>query len=253
MPITTNYLRDCHITIMNTCLDYINITELDALIAARSGPYSLQKWEPGYAARDLSPSPSADEEKKRLAGNSVFKAIQLGFGASTGVDIDSWVLENSTFPGRNSLDEGRPLDEGRQSPTKFSTTGRSQVLQDYPALLSYATSQFFIHARLAQQSRDKKAPEDIIARLLNDGGWGRLAVLKETIPPWTRLRSYAEHIGLSTWVDYINELVPRAASASLESRSLGFQDEIISAVPWPAARRGSGSVASFSSAGSHQE
>ncbi|KAK1759936.1 hypothetical protein QBC47DRAFT_338452 [Echria macrotheca] len=233
-----------HTAIMNTCLDYITIAELDALIAARAAvkaaraAVNQQRSQANGQANaslgtrdpsaDTCPSPAATRNKK-IIQISGFDAIQERFRESTGVNITSWIQGHSSFA------EPSSSETTIQPP---STTGQSQVLEDYPALLSYVASKFFTHARLVE-SEGAATPAAIILRLLRVG-WKRLALLKETIPLGTSLRGYSESIGLSTWVAYIDAIAPPGAGAS-------------SYEPRPTARRRGSSVASFGSAGSHLE
>ncbi|KAL3605220.1 hypothetical protein FPOAC2_00162 [Fusarium poae] len=203
-----------HLSIMSTCLDYIRITELDALIQARRArPGSSdarenlepQAWRRPRPSRSVPVSEKDVHNERRLGPtreqmNQVeeegSRMDMLGkfFSTAPHIDIPRW-METSQLAADMALSESSPC-----STTHRSLSCRSQVLEAYPALLSYATFELFSHARLA----DKKGtdPSHIISRLEEQDLWDRWVTLREDIPQGLNLPDYAMSQRLSTWVDY---------------------------------------------------
>lgn len=255
-----NPIGNGHIFIMGSCLDYINIAELNALVSARvvatqpEADTAMHESKNGnqrsfHIPHNRSPSPTMEE--KEMMRISLLQTIQQSFGTDAGIDIMSWVFGESDPPDQTRTDEKRA-----GSPTKISTAGRSQVLEDYPALLSYIISEFFTHAQAAE-ALNTVGRFIIISRLLNEGSWQRWLTLKETISPLTKLRDYAVGLGLNSWVSWINHTTEMIGP--IETRRLSLNTEMPAQSRFHATdqtyvrtvnRRG-GSVASFGSAGSH--
>ncbi|KAG6364552.1 hypothetical protein INS49_006154 [Diaporthe citri] len=78
-----------------------------------------------------------------------------------------------------------------------STAGSSQVLEDYIALLSYATSELFTHARKADV--EGLDPSHVVWRL-RDGTWDRWKALQEDVDERTEFLYFAANLGLSFWL-----------------------------------------------------
>jgi len=263
-----------HVFIMDTCLDYIKIRELDGLVlarhAARSGePFgdvTGQAADPGSRCTSLTSSRGGLGEQdwtdrldqrehsqfvpteasgilgsgSGLPGTSTFKTIQESFDPATEVDIDSWIAGNvDTTSPKMTIDELQPKSSG-QVPIQRHRRG----LQDHPALLSHATSKFFTHARLAEERLAN--PDHIIYRLTRhfDGSgitlWDRWAALKEDVPKGTTLRQYAAALGLKSWINS-PMLNPDNFDTPSSPKAVNRQ---------PKSQRPP-SVASFSSASSH--
>lgn len=107
-----------------------------------------------------------------------------------GIDIAAW-RENGQIAASS-----RPSSTGKESRSYFS--GFSNILEAFPALLSYATTQMFIHARLAEEGGAD--PRGIIRRLVRGQKWARLMALTEGIAPDTGLLPYAVSEGLISWI-----------------------------------------------------
>ncbi|KAH8666069.1 hypothetical protein BGZ61DRAFT_461584 [Ilyonectria robusta] len=213
-----------HLSIINTCLDYINIVELDALVQARildqnqngtlapiftssgnrSGPSSRELGSPvrhGEAqARNFGGFPWPPDAELQNYGTIIplhtaehrdgtdaiftFESLREMFPLSVTIDIEHW-----TTTTQNMYDQGLQELRSRNSSARQSVTGQSQMLQSYPALLSYATFQLFNHFRLARaQGVDIKSA---LARLGRSDTWARWVALKEDIPQGLGLAEYA--------------------------------------------------------------
>ncbi|KAI1130302.1 ankyrin repeat-containing domain protein [Nemania abortiva] len=80
-------------------------------------------------------------------------------------------------------------------------SAKSQTLDEYPALESYAINRIFLHARLAQDSGANPAP---IILLLHDGCyWKRWLILQDNVTRSSSLLSLAVEQKLDTWVQYM--------------------------------------------------
>lgn len=84
-----------------------------------------------------------------------------------------------------------------QASQHTSVTGCTEVLEDYPALLSYATFELFTHARKADA--EGLNPNHIIWRL-QDGAWDRWKALREDVDERIELLYFAADLGLSSWL-----------------------------------------------------
>ncbi|KAF5003078.1 hypothetical protein FDECE_10359 [Fusarium decemcellulare] len=245
----THPIGQGHLSIMSTCLDYLDIAELDALVQARSRAEKIDGAQPRQieAASCSSPSlssanvarslrsvdlrtgrplpirslslhsghsssmkrddsPAARSLRQNLAheawraqrnveATSIFETLRAS-DTKPNIDVVQWVATNESVAGSLSL-----ALSTRNSAASMSIAGRSQVLEDYPALLSYATFELFTHARLAEE--DGADPQPIINRIQTNQTWERWATLRENVPKGTALIQYATFEGLDSWVDAI--------------------------------------------------
>ncbi|KAI1170769.1 hypothetical protein F4777DRAFT_583560 [Nemania sp. FL0916] len=271
-----------HCSIMATCLDYINIKELDALVDAR---YMVEQPEKD-GSMEGSPEPSSSRnphvpaqpagnvlnypistdqgsglsididrdlrriyharKQRKIEPASVFELVKKSFEPSS-INMTRW-LEGTLPTEQCVVDPVSPNEWACNSPAAPSVTGQSQVLEDYPALLSYATFEFFTHARLAEEK--DADPGAIISRLMIKGGWARWKALRENIPRKVELRNYVADLGLSSWVKHI----PASPQEDpRQEQTLGPWSSTSNHVPSAptAPRKRRRSVASFSSASSH--
>ncbi|RWA03482.1 hypothetical protein EKO27_g11626 [Xylaria grammica] len=296
-----------HLTIMTTCLTYINIKELDALIQARDlvekreecrltedlpahkpndtrcitdtsiSPKATDKRSEGsldeasplrgpephlvdrapsptpwgswrtpsplhrYVKRKRTPPPYSRQIRRKTEQASVFEVLKESSDPKP-IDMIRWL---ETLPTGDCVVDPIPGNESaRNSPMAPSVTGQSQVLEDYPALLSYITSAFFTHARLAEERGADPSP--IINRLMQQGSWARWVTLREDVPRGVELSKYAADQGLSSWANSIPQPTRPEDNSIAQSRDYKYTQPSSSK---PAKR--AGSVASFSSAGSH--
>jgi ankyrin repeat protein len=77
-------------------------------------------------------------------------------------------------------------------------TVQTRLLEDYPALLSYAVSEIFTHAQLADEAGADPTP--IIRRFQKKGQWTRWLALAEDLSLKTGMLYFAADQGLSAWV-----------------------------------------------------
>ncbi|PTB78818.1 hypothetical protein M440DRAFT_1420863 [Trichoderma longibrachiatum ATCC 18648] len=228
-----------HLTIMATCLDYVHIAELDALVKARilaAGRRDRAKHLDKTSSGDAHSQHSTAGEQLRPTvkdsrNASVFDS--LASNPALGIDIVEWLATDGRTPVRWSLPEELPCG----SDTSASDESPARVLEDYPALLSYATSTMFIHAQMAEKDGIDQSP--LVKRFEDEATWNRWLALREDIPNNTPMRSYAVQMGLRSWSQhYIRDgvLSPSASEQAEDGDSSS---------DW------SGSVASFSSASSH--
>lgn len=223
---SNNNLEDCatlddfvgkgHISSMHTCIDYMNISELDSLVrarldAARRDMYSLP-MQRGHTAvgtdgqfniKTQFPSELASKAKRAGAdrkGRHSVPAVQilpltnemlyeLEQEAQPVVNLQErvvhWLLGVRDRPAGDpeSVSEAQQV----QMPDKLEThhsSIKSQVLEDSPSLLNYALFQLFTHARLADANMCD--PQSIIDRLSNKGTWTRFLALREDLPQQQR-------------------------------------------------------------------
>ena len=80
-------------------------------------------------------------------------------------------------------------------------TVESRLLEDYPALLFYATSELFAHAKAADETGADA--REIINRIQTGDMWHRWILLREGLSLQTELFYYAANLGLSTWLPSI--------------------------------------------------
>ncbi|KAJ2988239.1 hypothetical protein NUW58_g4084 [Xylaria curta] len=219
-----------HLTIMATCLDYINIKELDTLIQARNQvaerrlgtqftredlkdpverASSLRKPENSLEHRAQSPVHSKSKHRyHERTPSPPNKRIRSGKEQASPVKV----LKNPSDPGCTEItrwlemlptseyfDDPNPSNELAYSSLEPSlATGQPEVLEDYPALLSYATFEFFTHARLAEVRGTD--PSVIIRHLTDYGSWARWVTLREDVPQGSQIIDYAARLGLHSWI-----------------------------------------------------
>ncbi|KAK5661230.1 hypothetical protein OQA88_11123 [Cercophora sp. LCS_1] len=196
---------DGHISIMNMCIDYLHIEELDALVDARK---RLANRQP-VANPDSSIIETSITDKEAADDMDIDSAPQLSkaegaFSASITQKetIDCMDIDNpdtaeegkgDTWPagaeGIDTLGWVTSLTEDTYSdpntsphipshvPPSVSLSPRTEVLEEIPALLSYAVDELFRHAGLARQSNANLEP--VFARLSEKDTWERWLVLSE--------------------------------------------------------------------------
>lgn len=115
-----------------------------------------------------------------------------------------------------------------------SASQRSQLLEDYPALLSYATVKFFAHAKLGEAiGLDATS---VIRRIAQPSLWNRWLTLREGLPMSTSLLKFAELQGLQTWQDVLRRLATEPLHSSDDK--LLYREESDKVYPWSAASSG---------------
>jgi hypothetical protein len=268
-----------HLSIMSMCLDYLKIKELDALVEARtqarrraqvkvapdkmSGNDNVPRDNSGLS---LVASTGADRrpqkfEKQQGLGiilpgenggfdrSAVFEVLKMSHQEAAGVDIHDWMEIND-----NILDGMLPKPSSHTT-SPPSASAISQILEDYPALLSYATSELFTHAQNAHNNG--RLLDNVLHRLYDLGTWERWKTLKEDVPQHLTLEQYVWNIGLGAlplmrpWAESTmfsqQQVIDRCESRSAWHTT---SPKLLPSTPKQVGK-GSSSVASFSSAGSH--
>lgn len=270
-----------HISIIGTCLDYINIKELDALVEARtlpskkpvternqaflSVPMRRGSWAGSQASSiESSPSPSLDAPRGwgRRASGSVksfgsayshssshgarpgrysHDSIRTNFFTGGVLNVSNWSpIQRSSRPSSKRSKAGRKPHQGESAfeqlkkasdaawdrdyfaqrmsmykiaPDQISVnpslpydtmTVQTRLLEDYPALLSYAVSEIFTHAQLADEAGADPSP--VIRRFQKRGQWTRWLALAEDLSLRTGLLYFAADQELSSWVRRLGTL-----------------------------------------------
>ncbi|KAK4208732.1 hypothetical protein QBC37DRAFT_391785 [Rhypophila decipiens] len=256
-----------HIFIMETCLKYIGIHELDALVQARNvaalkvlndASNDSRQHQPTQSQADGTPQQLLNHDTNKdncdnqisnherflyvypecpgavgmgtaSAETPTFRMLRESSGPVIGIDITLWITGVLDFMvSTMDVDESFP-----KSPTQLSVVGQARVLEDHPALLSYVTSELFTHAWLAY--RCGADPLKLFDGVYGTHSWHRWVALREDIPLEVSLRSYAAIFGV---LDDSLEL-----EASDEPHHTAFDDYV--------SHEREGSVASFGSAGTH--
>lgn len=221
-----------HLSILATCIDYIEIKELDALIEARTRadrheqhPQKLGTGKHSARSGSTSDSPPLSRPasfgarhqsgigfpRRRLRPTDVLERLKRSPEPDPLLETSRWIDTNLTAI--SALASDPMLLAGPSSPASgFSATGQSQVLEDYPALLSYATSELFGHAGLAEE--EGADPHGVVKRLMDGIAWSRFVALREDLPLNTQLSRHVADLGLSSWTRYIR----------VRSVFLGFHD-----------------------------
>ncbi|KAJ6032542.1 hypothetical protein N7540_003274 [Penicillium herquei] len=193
-----NPIGDGHLSIISTCLDYLQITELDSLVDARilcpSPPSTPQSGDSARSKRLTTNKPGGGD----FGVDDYLDIINESSNLGQTCKVSRWLEMNSFSEGQIYLNEGTHI-----SATSFSATERSRVLEEYFALLMYATFNLFIHARQAQDWGADSSP--IIKRFMEGKTWARWIVLREDLPRGAQLLDYAARQGLSSWVRYITK------------------------------------------------
>ena len=255
-----------HMTIINTCLRYIRISELDALVEAR-----MKQWMPKRSRRTRASGSVASFEsagsrcsgessnlpankpaspKRRSSLDAPLPVLGGPRVSASGAptrrflfpgqpsparpdmaqteqcsvpspfDVHQWLNRveqlgdsNETKHGPNVVPGGEPLsnheasrsharpyddsqlESGSQGP---SAAGRSQVLEDFPALLGFITTMFPYHATAADAAgADATA---LVEELVRSSTWARFLCLRELVPYDMPFAEYAAQENLPTWV-----------------------------------------------------
>ncbi|KAK0758881.1 hypothetical protein N5P37_008367 [Trichoderma harzianum] len=261
-----------HLSIMATCLDYINIAELDALVNARirvarkkiiwkNSQYSSDDMDSSsfhptpYASTnpedpDLNQRPHEEQLANRKGYVPVFDKLAL-LDHIPGIDILAWMAEGDG----TSAKQMYPGEFPRGSVTHSSGLSSLRLLEDYPALLSYAIFEMFTHARLAAKDGVNIGP--FIRRLNDEATWQRFVALREDIPTGMNVVAYALDMGLPSW-DVLDAMRPSNCARPPDNGDGNGEDSDKDSSPKlpPLQRRRRSissrrSVASFSSASSH--
>lgn len=87
---------------------------------------------------------------------------------------------------------------------------KSQTLEEYPALASYALNRAFIHAEAG--FRCDADPKELLEKLVLHDRWGRWYALQEGVTSSKRLEDFFGERGMESWVAIIDQLKSGAAA-----------------------------------------
>ena len=247
-----------HLSIMETCLKYLDIKELDGLVQARIRSHkapNLKRPRPrssdGSNSSDGLPGSPASfgsagshhsrRRKRRNKAQSVpepqgsFQPVfeQLR-NSNRGEDqyltrIDMYQADT----GRTSVIDlhESPTRVAAKSPTVATTAGSQRLLECSPSLLSYAIFELFCHARLADElDADPTSLIEMLGRR-----WERWLALHEGLPLDTGLMYYAAGQSLTSWIRIALDPNKRSLSTvpSTVPAALDVQNAIREAVTKP--------------------
>jgi hypothetical protein len=218
----THPIGSGHLSIMATCLDYVNIGELDALVGARQrvthqgkdnnkgqSPMSLTESNSdcslGYEEHPPQGTITLPLCRKRTPEDDRRpEQIISDFPESYPfMAVHRWLEES-----RNSTAESDLLIKVPRAPfSDVSDTFHSQILEDHPALLSYATFAMFEHARLADIDGADITP--ILDRLNDETTWARWKSLREDVPEGVELLDFLDDLGLVSWISAFHDRFSR--------------------------------------------
>jgi hypothetical protein len=228
-----------YVSIMDTCLDFIEVPELDDLVKARLDlpdqmdiPEDESSESESYRSRKSSvrsfSSASSVRHARALSyassGATSFTGRQgvsppsapgvfLGVGPRanhSNTELHEGSTEEMMAYRISLLSQSRLHDSSSFLPQASSIDSLSVsldyaqpgYLQNYPALLSYILSTFHIHAKAAEKQGVDATR--IILRLRDGRLWQRWLCLTETIPQGTKLIAWAEAEGLLSWVTHLS-------------------------------------------------
>lgn len=211
-----------HRYIMETCFKYLNLSELDALVEARL----LVRPAPNDGSDSTQSFPvKRSNSVSEIQDLSSFEKLQANSLAS-GIDIDEWMSSNSAPDAECQM-------MSCASSSRATDTARSQILEDYPALLSYCLFNVFEHAKSTQGLSGGD-----LHTVLSADTWNRWVILREDLPPDISLSDYLVEQGLEARAIVLGQ--SNSQCKEREPQIPGHQK--------PKRKR---SVASFGSASSH--
>ncbi|RBR19576.1 uncharacterized protein FIESC28_05571 [Fusarium coffeatum] len=221
--VLTHLIGRGHLSIMATCLDYIKITELDALVEARQRVTTQKKNQdeaqsPMLSTQSNSERPvsvcSLGKERQPLQGiltpplhhksrperartsDSVITGLSNSYPT---MNVHRWLSESCNL----TVESDVLSNITRAQNLDGSDTFQTQVLEDHPALLSYATFAMFEHARLAHIDEADLTP--ILDRLADKTTWTRWKYLREDVPVEVDLLTFLEDWGLGSWISTLHD------------------------------------------------
>jgi protein SERAC1 len=185
------------------------------------------RWSPSvWRSSDtqmVSDSSAKSLSKRRLTEHSTFMSssnLSKYSSSSAGIDVDVWRRTAQANPRPST---SLTMSSGEGSVSSFS--GKSNVLGAFPALMSYATSQVFVHARLIgddPKGLDKQLFTHVMQKMMSS--WPRLLALKEDIAHDTELLYTLADRGLGLWIPGIAALdlqaPARAVLQAIEKKHL---------------------------------
>ncbi|PCD31340.1 hypothetical protein AU210_010995 [Fusarium oxysporum f. sp. radicis-cucumerinum] len=220
---SVNSLVDCHCTIVDTCIDYLFIPELDEYVVARQRVNMASL----ISASLCSETPFETEEPPNV------EAQQKGRGsghAFEGLDaLRPWqsieVVENWLAGGALSSYTGSIAGSVKRSVSRESlVAATSRVLDDYPALLVYTITEIMQHIEFAKLDLNPtQKTQNLMARLGDDAIWKRLRALQQEKRTRKRTAEWIEavtHNRLPSYPNRISTRLPPPANGPRSPRSI---------------------------------
>ncbi|KAF3023462.1 hypothetical protein E8E14_001444 [Neopestalotiopsis sp. 37M] len=254
-----------HLQIMETCLDYLDIFELNGLVEARyskpedgsmrsqstdssidqNRPLGPQDVERHDEFEEYQPN-SSKRERKTTERHDFLESLKALSSSTTGIDIRQWQASNEFQIRQGTYDES-VCDSVVHSSVGAST----KLLQDYPALLSYATDRLISHA---QQAQVANADPEAIVKRLQGGSWNRWLVLSERSPPFIHIQDFIKIEGLTSWSPYIapDAGAPRSGDTKFQVIDHSINQHMTGHPQTHAWPHNASSVERFGSASSHR-
>ncbi|CVL05354.1 uncharacterized protein FMAN_10786 [Fusarium mangiferae] len=176
---SVNPLADCHCTIANTCIDYLFIPELDEYVVARQRVNMASLTSASLCSEahlEAEEPPEVDYQRNNRGSRHGFEGLKTLRPWQPSEVIEDWLAG-----GALSSYTGTIANSAKNSVSRESlAAARSQVLDDYPALLVYAITEFMVHIDLAELDLNPtQATRSLIARLGDDTIWKRLRTLQQ--------------------------------------------------------------------------
>ncbi|VUC32074.1 unnamed protein product [Clonostachys rosea] len=257
-----NLIGDGHLSIIHSCLDYLNIMELDAFIQARARAKDDLVIIPGRKPGRHRPRPGNLSPKPRNLGTGCpaqggltnessnekpLSEALVTSNESGGVsDVTRW-LEVS----QAALEDASPSASVYHSAISSSLSGKSQMLEDFPALLPYAILELFSHAIEAQSGN--MDPRAVITRLSDENTWSRVVALREDFPNGFCLHDCAANFSLHSWIPFLEDKQDGCLIVPVSPRSGHGASSEKGLKPSRKLTTDQSSVWSFASAGTHRE
>jgi hypothetical protein len=275
-----------HLSIMHTCLDYLLIKELDPWVLARleAATEGIRIKKTATTVKPLVPLSTSPENDDNPAGLTALhsalgkplsfkpvsskalaelRAAEFLVPQTSRAKIIKWrkdcLAPSSSVPSTPSAEQAvANFDSCRAAGTESVST---KILEGNTTLLSYVLFQFFSHAMAAQKGG--ACPKSITDRFVDERVWLRWVSLREDIDNDTALVPYCLGYGLLTWINHIKGMgcsaetkvlikagiFEQSVARTLRENSDGNSEELYREAR--DRRREEGSVASFSSASSH--
>ncbi|RKL31542.1 hypothetical protein BFJ72_g10946 [Fusarium proliferatum] len=234
----TSIIADCHCMIAITCLNYMNIPELDDLVLAR------QLNMTGDVVASSKPSSFLGEHQDLRTREDSFRPERTldGLNSLPRIDpqklVETWVWNEHLASSSSSL-----RDAANKSAASGSTRVESQALKHYPALLLYAASELDYHIHLAGSATSERMKAKIQGPLKDGEFRKRLAALHVK----TRLLKYREDAETNDDLSSKSSAIQREQIEVLKAQMKAKRDEKGEA-QGPRRPR---SIASFGSASSY--
>lgn len=148
-----------------------------------------------------SPAPPVVRWNGVESAADVYEMLQELSGQVEAYDIASWRSRDIPVTDQACSEENAARGSPQASDTGYSEvsdTGYSEVLEDYPALLFYATFELFTHAQKADA--ENLDPRHIIQLFQSHHRWQRWRALREDVHQYNTLLDFATDLGLSSWL-----------------------------------------------------